>query len=86
MERLAMSWPEKQCVGEEEIGQLRERTVNKGREERAVLSEVQWGWSLECKVGVVRLEDRECDLQVSSEETCVRARKNRKGSEGSGRH
>ena len=36
MERLALSWPEKQCAGEEEIGQLRERTVTKGREERAV--------------------------------------------------
>lgn len=86
MERLAMSWPEKQCVGEEEIGQLRERMANKGREERADLSEVQWGWSLECRAGVVRHEDRECDLQVSSEESCVCTRKNRKVSEGNGRH
>ena len=36
MGRLAMSWPEKQCAGEEETEQLRERTVTKGRGERAV--------------------------------------------------
>ena len=36
MGRLAVSWTEKQCAGEEEIEQLRERTVTKGREERAV--------------------------------------------------